>query len=479
MRLRDPNPNPNPGNPYPTNPSTNPNPNLFGTVIVAADKPFVQRRSLAAFISLFLHNNDQINANRKARFEKYLSSTEDLFVRPSTRPTWRAHMTHHQPMFGVLQGKYDDVEFELKTLRRIHNLDQILFVGGDGLSIMRVNWLISRDPIEYLEERPIIVPVQGEAPHGVFHILHAGWRLYIRFLRACALHLTNQNPKGGINAQVRDEPTVSDLNNSLHFMNRVTKAACEYLTHLVRHGGPAIDDPDNWLNAANANIDLAWVVHYLYDFAFLLLDFKNAVRAGDSKHLDLLWREFILIGHAKTANKTNYCPMAIMTIFRSFAMDPQLLQLYENIRSIPMSTREGSKVGWDMPCEWLNLAITQGVKYGLSEERISKFVAGFALSDASNQLLREQFLDRNQLRATKMKSIDADSLKIKSFFMDKIGRDWATASRRNQESRLGITRGKKPWDEVREAATAGGKDSIAEFVKETVRRYTLSFYTWG
>ena len=56
-------------------------------------------------------------------------------------------MTHHQPMFGVLQGKYDDVEFELKTLRRIHNLDQILFVGGDGLSIMRVNWLIGRDPI--------------------------------------------------------------------------------------------------------------------------------------------------------------------------------------------------------------------------------------------------------------------------------------------------------------------------------------------
>ena len=104
-------------------------------------------------------------------------------------------------------------------------------------------------------------------------------------------------------------------------MNRVTKAACEYLTHLVRHGGPAIDDPDNWLNAANANIDLAWVVHYLYDFAFLLLDFKNAVRAGDSKHLDLLWREFILIGHAKTANKTNYCPMAIMTIFRSFGCD--------------------------------------------------------------------------------------------------------------------------------------------------------------
>ena len=70
-------------------------------------------------------------------------------------------MTHHPPMFGVLQGKYEDVEYEMKTLRRIHNLDQILFVGGDGMTIMRINWLISRDPVEYLEETPIVVPVQG------------------------------------------------------------------------------------------------------------------------------------------------------------------------------------------------------------------------------------------------------------------------------------------------------------------------------
>ena len=164
------------------------------------------------------------------------------------------------------------------------------------------------------------MPVQGEAPHGVFHVLHAGWRLYIRFLRACALHLTNQNPEAGINKQVRDDPTVSDLNNSMHFINRVTKAACEYLVHLSGHGGPAIDDVDYWLNAANSNIDLAWLVHFLYDYAFLVLDFKRAVRASDSNHLDLLWREFLLIGHAKTSNKTQYCPMAIMAVFRSYTM---------------------------------------------------------------------------------------------------------------------------------------------------------------
>ena len=44
-----------------------------------------------------------------------------------------------------------------------------------------------------------------------------------------------------------------------------------------------------------------------------------------------------------------------------------------------------------------------------------------------------------------MKSIEEDSVKLKTFFMQKIGSDWNTASRRNSESRLGITRGKLPW----------------------------------
>ena len=107
---------------------------------------------------------------------------------------------------------------------------------------MRVNWLIHRDPTAYLEEAPVLVPVQGESPHGVFHVLHAGWRLYLRFLRACALHLSNQDPKAGINQQVRDDPTVSDLNRSLHFLNRVARAGAEYLVYISRTGGPAIDD---------------------------------------------------------------------------------------------------------------------------------------------------------------------------------------------------------------------------------------------
>eukprot|EP00965_Chrysotila_dentata_P108961 3599791-Pleurochrysis_carterae.AAC.3 len=39
-----------------------------------------------------------------------------LLQRPSTRPAWVAHMTYHEPMWGVLQALYNDVEQQLNTL---------------------------------------------------------------------------------------------------------------------------------------------------------------------------------------------------------------------------------------------------------------------------------------------------------------------------------------------------------------------------
>ena len=39
----------------------------------------------------------------------------------------------HDPMFGVLQSKNDDVVFELRTQHRQHRNKKILFVGGDAL----------------------------------------------------------------------------------------------------------------------------------------------------------------------------------------------------------------------------------------------------------------------------------------------------------------------------------------------------------
>ena len=87
-------------------------------------------------------------------------------------PPYVAHLKYHPPMWGVLQGSYDDVEAELNHMRNAHLDKRILFVGGDGLSILRINHLLKDHPDLYLDSAPMMIPVQGEAPHGVFHVMH-------------------------------------------------------------------------------------------------------------------------------------------------------------------------------------------------------------------------------------------------------------------------------------------------------------------
>ena len=55
-----------------------------------------------------------------------------------------------------------------------------------------------------------IIPIQGEAPHGLFHGLHCFWRLYRRFIMKAAAVIDN--------TQVKEDPGVSDLNVSRFFM---------------------------------------------------------------------------------------------------------------------------------------------------------------------------------------------------------------------------------------------------------------------
>eukprot|EP00965_Chrysotila_dentata_P214313 6188126-Pleurochrysis_carterae.AAC.4 len=54
--------------------------------------------------------------------------------------------------------------------------------------------------------------------------------------------------------------------------------------------------------------------------------------------------------------------MAIQRNFWSGARNPTLAELYHRMRSIPMSGREGSMVGWDCVIEWLNAAIKEGAE---------------------------------------------------------------------------------------------------------------------
>eukprot|EP00965_Chrysotila_dentata_P162500 5366263-Pleurochrysis_carterae.AAC.1 len=100
--------------------------------------------------------------------------------------------------------------------------------------------------------------------------------------------------------------------------------------------------------AFKAKIDLAWLVHSLKYFAFLTLDFKQAVRACDSKRLDWLWLGgiFSAMGRLSMANTIHCIHMARLRTFWSEVLALPLKQMYDNKRSIPMSQRQGGMVGW-------------------------------------------------------------------------------------------------------------------------------------
>ena len=422
-------------------------------------------------------NNNAILANQSARFTNYLKAAADgsLLAKPVVHPPYVAHLVYHPPMWGVLQSSYDDVEAELNTLRNRHRDKFILFVGGDGLSIMRINHLLLKHPDLYLDSAPMVIPVQGEAPHGVFHMLHGGWRLYRKFIRAAA-----DNTLGAdLGRAVVDEPTVKVFNHQLFALWWMTRACSEYLLMLARSPGAVdIDMVPEFRNSCERNVDLAWVFHFLYDFAYLVLDLKQGVRRNDSRHLDLLWREFLRVGMTGTANKTNYVPMAIMRVFWAEALTPEIAAVYHAMRAIPMSKRV--YVGWDTPIEWLNGAITDGVRTLVSEQKIENFVANYSFLNTNYAaLLDEMHVTRGQ-GDSHMRDMDGNVAAMKHWLCTNIGTTWAAATRRNANSRLGIDRrGQLPWVEMRQSMTRVGRDSVNRHVEDVVRRLTRSFYRFA
>eukprot|EP00327_Prymnesium_parvum_P002938 CAMPEP_0182834102 /NCGR_PEP_ID=MMETSP0006_2-20121128/20719_1 /TAXON_ID=97485 /ORGANISM="Prymnesium parvum, Strain Texoma1" /LENGTH=206 /DNA_ID=CAMNT_0024962293 /DNA_START=601 /DNA_END=1220 /DNA_ORIENTATION=- len=189
-----------------------------------------------------------------------------------------------------------------------------------------------------------IIPVLGLSPHGEFHVCHAGYRLFSpiiqvfgdtcseyvielsqtpgaesfdhapAFLRAWAvLSILNLTTEGGCGRKHLDRANSTSPSRSPFSGCRRPRP-----DYVMRHVAPA------FLRACERNIDLAWVVHMLYDFLFMWWDFKQAVRANASKHIDVLWAEFVPMGRTTTANKTHYGVLALMQVYLGCALHPEL-----------------------------------------------------------------------------------------------------------------------------------------------------------
>lgn len=432
--------------------------------------------SLAAFCRLFYLDHVDIVSNRRSRWKRFLRAAANgrLLERPNVMPKWKPHKTYHEPLFGRLQSSYADVEYEMTEISKANASMVFLFLAGDGLSLMRVNHLLAAYPDKYIHQTPVVIPIQGEHPHALFHFLHAIWRLYRPFIMWCATKLKNE--------QVIEDPNVSVLNvHRFFFLNVLTRACAEYINEIAQTAGADdLDDPVPFIGKADANVDFAWICHFAYEGGFFILDFLQSVRANDSNTLDILWREFFASAHSGTANKTQYVPMAIMRVFWSNALVPDLKALYEEIRTIPSGTTAGCGVGWDWAVELLNAAIKEHVASRVSEQQIKTFVANWALLECVQARLRD--LRERNWNHTNLHALDAtpDVTDLLEIFRVTVGRTWRAATSPNSNAKVtqGPKRQKRPWVEVRHVMERGGTDAPHVFIRGHVHALSRQFFEW-
>ena len=437
--------------------------------------------SLDSFCRSFYLNHPDITKNQRERWVRFLHAAANgrLLTRPSISPQWQPYKIYHEPMFNRLQSSYEDVEYELTMMTRAYRSLPILFVAGDGLALMRLNHLLATYPDKYIDQTPCVIPIQGEHPHGLFHVMHGEWRLFRPFIMWCAGQLNN--------SQVVEDPNVSVFNvHRYFFLNVLTRACAEYINEIASTpGADDLDDPVPFIRKTEANVDFAWICHFAHDAGFLVLDFLQAVRGSvgpraESRRLDILWREFFASAHSGTAHKTQYVPMAIMRVFWGCALVPALDDLYHSIRAIPSGTHDGCGVGWDWAVEMLNAAIKAHVAYHVSEQQIKNFVANWALIDVVQNKFRTL---RNEHRQQNILShgpdVSQDVEKLLEIFRRVVGRTWneATSPNTTPHVTMGPSRQTQPWREVQAVMRRAGDEAPHAYVRRHVSALT-PFFTW-
>lgn len=305
--------------------------------------------------------------------------------------------------------------------------------------------------------------------------MHGWYRMFKAFIMKCAKHL--ENP------QILEDPPVSKYNVHRFFILNVLTPACgEYVIELCDAAG----EPDAWsdystfLPRAEQNINFAWIVHFLHDNAFWVLDFLQSVRGNKSKRLDTLWAEFFACAHSGTAHKTQYVGMALLRVFWGQCLHPDLDALYHAIRTMPSGEHNGCGVGWDWPIELFNGAIKFHVDTHVSEAQINSFCDNWAFVEHVKDHLRSILYVNRAEKHWRGRNVRADIDKLKAFFRKEVGATLAEATRRNTTQR--VTAGhdraaRPPWREINEVLTRRGNDAMHVYIREYIERMT-KFFEW-
>ena len=163
---------------------------------------------------------------------------------------------------------------------------------------------------------------------------------------------------------------------------------------------------------------------------------------------------------------------AILRIYWSLALVGPILAIYHNIRTIPHSLRAGTRVGWDMICEWTNRDVKKDISR-FSVDRLIAYMRRANLFAIVRQGVRDIFYAHRAEPKQYMKPVDDDVDMMKEKFRDLIGRDWKEATSPRTKSKMGL-KGSMPWIEMEnERKKESQKGGMFEQIDETVRRLTI------
>ena len=84
--------------------------------------------------------------------------------------------------YGFLYDSLRNTKIEYTT---VYSIRIEIYHRHSPYKKRRLNHLLKAKPHLYIDQSPMVIPIQGEHPHGLFHVMHAQWRLYIRFLKWC------------------------------------------------------------------------------------------------------------------------------------------------------------------------------------------------------------------------------------------------------------------------------------------------------
>lgn len=410
--------------------------------------------SMDDFLDGFSLHSPDIVRNQRVRWAAFLDMAKDGSLWDGAEfdsPYPPTKFFFHDPIWDRLQSSYEDVNFEVDTMRNhlFHKFSDALMIGGDGLSYMRLIHRLSQHPRRYLETMPVVMPRLGENPHGLYHFMHGDWRIWAPLLMRLAAVVRNR--------QVKSDPTIVDFNSHQHFLRVVTQALAQYVVEIARTGTD-YSACQQFLADAERNLSFAYIVFFLYMFGFKYLDYRMAVRRNQSKQLDLLWRENLASTRTAKANKTNYRQMSVVLVYWGTVLVEPLQTFYHNSRTIRWVW---SHVGWDMPIEKLNGWIRESVVSNISKFQICQFIRRLNFMQHVIRGVKRLVWAKRARDTATVKDIDRDVQLILEFLRGTIGTTYREATRPSDNNLLGVDmadwgglrrpRARAPFNQVRNA----------------------------